>query len=114
MRASMTPQTPRILQGGAPTVAMNSLEEFTIRTNGTQAERIEALYRTGSADVVHAAGGEMFEARLVRPEGAVHEAPLVAAPAQPAAEEDDVPGGAADVQTRDDPDDLHVARNRGR
>jgi len=59
---SMTPQTPRILEGGAPTVAMNSLEEFTIRTNGTQAERIEALYRTGNADVVHAAGGEMFEA----------------------------------------------------
>jgi uncharacterized protein (DUF1501 family) len=62
---SMTPQTPRILEGGAPTVAMNSLEEFTIRTNGSQAERIEALYRTGSADVVHAAGGEMFEAMKI-------------------------------------------------
>lgn len=62
---SMTPQTPRILEGGAPTVAMNSLEEFTIRTNGTQAERIEALYRTGNADVVHAAGGEMFEAMKI-------------------------------------------------
>src|SRR5262249_5821915 len=62
---SMTPQTPRILEGGAPTVSMNSLDEFTIRTNGTQAERIEALYRTGSADVVHAAGGEMFEAMKI-------------------------------------------------
>jgi uncharacterized protein (DUF1501 family) len=59
---SMTPQTPRILEGPAPTVAMNSLDEFTIRTNGSAAERIEALYRTGNADVVHAAGGEMFEA----------------------------------------------------
>jgi uncharacterized protein (DUF1501 family) len=59
---AMTPQTPRILEGGAPSVAMNSLDEFTIRTNGSQADRIEALYRTGSADVVHAAGGEMFEA----------------------------------------------------
>jgi len=59
---SMTSQTPRILQGASPTVAMNSLEEFTIRTNGSQADRIEALYRTGNADVVHAAGGEMFEA----------------------------------------------------
>jgi uncharacterized protein (DUF1501 family) len=59
---AMTPQTPRILEGGAPSVAMNSLDEFTIRTNGTQADRIEALYRTGNADVVHAAGGEMFEA----------------------------------------------------
>ena len=62
---SMTPQTPRILEGTAPTIAMNSLDEFTIRTNGTQAERIEALYRTGSADVVHAAGGEMFEAMKI-------------------------------------------------
>jgi uncharacterized protein (DUF1501 family) len=62
---AMTPQTPRILQGGAPTVAMNSLDEFTIRTNGSQAERIEALYRTGNADVVHAAGGEMFEAMKI-------------------------------------------------
>ena len=59
---AMTPQTPRILEGSSPSVAMNSIDEFTIRTNGSQAERIEALYRTGSADVVHAAGGEMFEA----------------------------------------------------
>ena len=59
---AMTPQTPRILEGSAPSVAMNSVDEFTIRTNGSQADRIEALYRTGSADVVHAAGGEMFEA----------------------------------------------------
>jgi uncharacterized protein (DUF1501 family) len=59
---AMTPQTPRILEGPAATVAMNSLDEFTIRTNGSQADRIEALYRTGNADVVHAAGGEMFEA----------------------------------------------------
>jgi uncharacterized protein (DUF1501 family) len=59
---SMTPQTPRILEGTSPSVAMNSVDEFTIRTNGSQADRIEALYRTGSADVVHAAGGEMFEA----------------------------------------------------
>ncbi|HXT16906.1 MAG TPA: DUF1501 domain-containing protein [Gemmatimonadaceae bacterium] len=62
---AMTPQTPRILEGNAATVAMNSLDEFTIRTNGTQAERLEALYRTGNADVVHAAGGEMFEAMKI-------------------------------------------------
>jgi uncharacterized protein (DUF1501 family) len=62
---AMTPQTPRILEGAAPTIAMNSLDDFTIRTNGTQAERIEALYRTGTADVVHAAGGEMFEAMKI-------------------------------------------------
>lgn len=62
---SMTPQTPRILEGPAPTVAMNNLDEFTIRTDGTAAQRIEALYRTGSADVVHAAGGDMFEAMKI-------------------------------------------------
>jgi len=65
LAVSMTPQTPRILEGGAPTVAMNSLDEFTIRTNNSQADRIEALYRTGNADVIHAAGGEMFEAMKI-------------------------------------------------
>jgi uncharacterized protein (DUF1501 family) len=58
----MTAQTPRILDGRAPSVAMNSLDQFAVRTNGSQAERLEALYRTGTADVVHAAGGEMFDA----------------------------------------------------
>ena len=62
---AMTPQTPRILEGPSPTIAMNNLDEFTIRTDGSQVERIEALYRTGSADIVHAAGGEMFEAMKV-------------------------------------------------
>jgi uncharacterized protein (DUF1501 family) len=41
---------------------MNSLDEFSVRATGPAADRLEALYRTGSADVVHAAGGEMFEA----------------------------------------------------
>jgi uncharacterized protein (DUF1501 family) len=63
---SMTAQTPRILGGPAATVAMNSIEEFSIRTNGGEAEkRIEALYRTGSADRVHGSGAEMFEALRV-------------------------------------------------
>jgi len=59
---SMTQQTPRILEGPEATIAMNSLEEFSVRASGPAADRLEALYRTGSADVVHAAGGEMFEA----------------------------------------------------
>jgi uncharacterized protein (DUF1501 family) len=59
---AMTQQTPRILEGPSPTIAMNSLQEFSVRTSGPSADRIEALYRTGSADMVHAAGGEMFEA----------------------------------------------------
>jgi uncharacterized protein (DUF1501 family) len=56
------PETPRILEGPSPTVAMNSLAEFSVRATGTDVERLEALYRTGSADLVHASGSEMFEA----------------------------------------------------
>ncbi len=63
---SMTPQTPRILEGPAPVVAMNSIDEFTIRSSsGDLSQRIEALYQTGHADVVHAAGGEMLDAMKV-------------------------------------------------
>ncbi|MEO8908841.1 MAG: DUF1501 domain-containing protein [Gemmatimonadaceae bacterium] len=59
---SLTPQTPRILEGPSATVAMNSLDEFTVRATGSSAERLEALYRTGSADLVHGTGTEMFDA----------------------------------------------------
>ena len=59
---AMAPQMPRILEGPAPAVAMTSLDDFGVRVQGSQAERMEALYRTGSADVVHSAGAEMFEA----------------------------------------------------
>jgi uncharacterized protein (DUF1501 family) len=63
---AMTAQTPRVLDGPAPTVAMNSLAEFSIRAAGGDAERrLEALYTTGSADLVHGAGAEMFEAMKV-------------------------------------------------
>jgi uncharacterized protein (DUF1501 family) len=59
---SMTPQMPRILEGPSPVVAMNSLDEFSVRASGSSAERLEALYRTGSADLIHASGQEMFDA----------------------------------------------------
>ena len=59
---AMTPQTPRILEGPSATVAMNSLSEFSVRATGSSAERLEALYRTGSADLVHGTGAEMFDA----------------------------------------------------
>jgi len=59
---AMTPQTPRILEGPSATVAMNSLDEFSVRATGSSAERLEALYRTGSADLVHGTGVEMFDA----------------------------------------------------
>ena len=62
---SMTVQTPLILEGPAPSIAMNDLDDFTIRSSGSQAEAIEALYHTGAADIVHAAGGEMIEAMRV-------------------------------------------------
>ncbi|MFL5481840.1 MAG: DUF1501 domain-containing protein [Gemmatimonadaceae bacterium] len=59
---ALTPQTPRILEGPSATVAMNSLQEFSVRATGSSAERLEALYRTGSADLVHATGAETFDA----------------------------------------------------
>ena len=63
---AMTAQTPRILEGANPVVAMNSIDEFSIRTNGGEAQRrIEALYRTGSSDLVHGSGSDMFEALKV-------------------------------------------------
>ena len=55
-------QTPRIMQGSQETVTMNTIDEFTVRATGTQVERLEQLYRTGSADLVHGAGQEMFDA----------------------------------------------------
>lgn len=64
---ALAAQTPRILDGPSPTVAMTSLADFGLRTSGTAAERLEALYRTGSADLVHAQGQESFEAvRMLR------------------------------------------------
>jgi uncharacterized protein (DUF1501 family) len=63
---SMTQQTPRILDGNASTVAMDSIDAFTLRGGGGDAAaRIEALYRTGSADVVTGSGSDMFEALKV-------------------------------------------------
>ncbi len=64
---AMTAQTPRILDGDAPAVAMASLGDFTVRATPGAAGRLEALYRAGDADLVHASGREMFDAvRLLR------------------------------------------------
>mgnify|MGYP002778030530 CR=1 FL=1 len=65
---AMAAQTPRILEGPAPTVAMSAIDDFTVRAAGpTAVQRLEALYTTGRADLVHAdpvrgAGRETFEA----------------------------------------------------
>jgi len=59
---AMTAQTPRILQGPSPAVAMTSIDAFTVRSAGGVTERLEALYRTGSADLIHSTGAETFDA----------------------------------------------------
>ena len=59
---TMTAQTPRILGGPSPVIAMSSLDEFTVRATGSDVERLEALYRTGRADIIHGAGAETFDA----------------------------------------------------
>ncbi|HJU66359.1 MAG TPA: DUF1501 domain-containing protein [Gemmatimonadaceae bacterium] len=59
---AMSAQTPRILQGPAPTVAMSSIDQFTVRATGSDVQRLEALYRTGSADIIHGTGAETFDA----------------------------------------------------
>jgi uncharacterized protein (DUF1501 family) len=59
---AMTQQTPRILQGPQPAVAMTSIDAFTVRSTGGVTERLEALYRTGSADLIHSTGAETFDA----------------------------------------------------
>lgn len=59
--------TPRIMQGPVPTIAMASLDGFTVRATGSDAQRLEALYRTGSADLIHDAGQGTFDAvRMLR------------------------------------------------
>jgi uncharacterized protein (DUF1501 family) len=59
--------TPRIMQGPVPTIAMASLDAFTVRATGSDVQRLEALYRTGSADLVHDAGQGTFDAvRMLR------------------------------------------------
>jgi uncharacterized protein (DUF1501 family) len=59
---TMTSQTPRILTGPSPVIAMSSLDDFTVRATGSDVERLEALYRTGRADIIHGAGAETFDA----------------------------------------------------
>jgi uncharacterized protein (DUF1501 family) len=59
---SMTEQMPRILGGHTDTIAMSSLTSFTVRATGSDVQRLEALYRTGSTDIVHGTGREMFDA----------------------------------------------------
>jgi hypothetical protein len=50
---AFAPLMPRILEGPAPAIAMSSLDDFSIRATGSDVQRLEALYRSGSADLIH-------------------------------------------------------------
>ena len=64
---AMSQVTPRSLEGPAPTIAMANVADFTIHATGNDVQRLEALYRTGHADLVHGTGSETFDAvRLLR------------------------------------------------
>ena len=59
---AFSPQTPRIMEGPAPVIAMTKLDDFSVRATGDDAQRLEALYRTGNADLIHGTGTETFDA----------------------------------------------------
>ena len=68
-------QHPRVFDGPAPTVALRSLEELRVRASGADAARLEQLYRTMDADLVHGDGSDAAEVtrilRSVDPDGYV-------------------------------------------
>jgi uncharacterized protein (DUF1501 family) len=62
---SMTQTMPRILQGGAPTLAISNLADFTIRAGRSSASvqgGFEAIYDQSINDVLGGTGRETFEA----------------------------------------------------
>jgi uncharacterized protein (DUF1501 family) len=60
-------QPPRALDGAAPTIALRSLEELRIRAGGPDATRLENLYQSMGADLVHGDGNDAREAtRILR------------------------------------------------
>ncbi|HEX2781806.1 MAG TPA: DUF1501 domain-containing protein, partial [Gemmatimonadaceae bacterium] len=62
---ALTPQHPRVFDGPAPTVALRSLEELRVRAGGADAARLEQLYQTMDADLVHGDGHAAAEATRV-------------------------------------------------
>lgn len=62
---SMTPNLPRTLQGAAPALAINNLNDFALRAgpSSNQMQRgFESLYEQGARDFLHGTGRETFEA----------------------------------------------------
>ncbi|NUQ22004.1 MAG: DUF1501 domain-containing protein [Gemmatimonadaceae bacterium] len=58
-------QHPRVVDGPAPTVALRSLEELRVRAQGADAARLEQLYQTMDADLVHGDGSDAAEATKI-------------------------------------------------
>jgi uncharacterized protein (DUF1501 family) len=60
---SLTANMPRTLLGRAPAIAMSKISDFGVRAGqGQLAQRFEALYADGYADLLHGTGKEAFEA----------------------------------------------------
>jgi uncharacterized protein (DUF1501 family) len=62
---SLTQTMPRILQGGAPTLTISNLADFTIRAGRSSAsmqDGFEAIYEQSVNDVLGGTGKETFEA----------------------------------------------------
>ena len=64
---ALATQHPRVFDGPAPTIALRSLEELRVRAGGAGADaaRLEALYQSMDADLVHGDGAEASEATRV-------------------------------------------------
>ena len=58
---ALTPQTPRALQGNAPTVAISQLQQFDIRAPGVSAS-FEAQYAAAADRILNGRGREAFDA----------------------------------------------------
>ena len=73
---ALTARTPLALAGPAPAIAMAGLSDFLGPFGDAEVQRFEALYRAGSADLIHGAGAEAFEAmKLLQAVGARPYAP---------------------------------------
>ncbi len=62
---SMTQNTPRVMQGSAPTLAISNLNDFTIRAGRSSASvqgGFEAIYEQTANDALGGTGKETFEA----------------------------------------------------
>ena len=64
---ALATQSPRALEGAAPTIALRSLDELKVRASEANADRLESLYQSLGADLVHGDGADSREAtRILR------------------------------------------------